>query len=273
MFTALANLEPLTPNFQYASCSLQDCTCNSRKAMRGAVIRETWLYRNLHSVWKLCEHLFKTCQLCDSPIRLPLALSLYSQLSAINFEFNKCFYYPQKWQSNSVKLTEKSAFNWNHHSICVLSVPHHSNQKGPEQQGYRSTNTSITDSYLLMSQQTRNQQRGGDRMTETETVTQPVKQRREKYKEEASDEGRERWRGERQELVDSCWSVYFDDIALLQMFSSTQRKREREREREGQGRRMWVMEVRWRLPGWTHHGVFYDLHIQSATWWATRSQW
>lgn len=27
----------------------------------------------------------------------------------------------------------------------------------------------------------------------------------------------------------SCWSVYFEDIALLQMCSSTQRKRERER--------------------------------------------
>ena len=40
--------------------------------------------------------------------------------------------------------------------------------------------------------------------------------------------------GKRQELVDSCCFVYFEDIALLQMFSSTQRKRG---DRGGQGRR------------------------------------
>lgn len=69
-------------------------------------------------------------------------------------------------------------------------------------------------------------------MTETGTVTQLVKKWVEK-EEESSDEGRERWRGEREELVDSCWSVYFEHIALLQMFSSTHRKREREK---GKGR-------------------------------------
>lgn len=36
--------------------------------------------------------------------------------------------------------------------------------------------------------------------------------------------------GERRELVDSCWSVYFEDITFLQMFSGTQRKKgDRER--------------------------------------------
>ncbi len=69
--------------------------------------------------------------------------------------------------------------------------------------------------------------------------------------------------GERQELVDSCWSVYFEDITLLQMFSSTQRKRER----KGQGRmRVSDWRVRRRLPGWTHRGGLYDLHILSAMW-------
>ncbi len=40
--------------------------------------------------------------------------------------------------------------------------------------------------------------------------------------------------GERRELVDSCWSVYFEDITLLQMFSGTQRKKGGEREGQGQ---------------------------------------
>lgn len=45
-----------------------------------------------------------------------------------------------------------------------------------------------------MSEKTRYEQRGGDRMTETETVIQPVKEREERYKEEkSSDEGREGW--------------------------------------------------------------------------------
>lgn len=71
-------------------------------------------------------------------------------------------------------------------------------------------------------------------MTETETVTQPVK----KWVEKKGDEGRERWRGEREELVDSCWPVYFEHIALLQMFSSTHRKGERERKGRRSDRRM-----------------------------------
>lgn len=84
-----------------------------------------------------------------------------------------------------------------------------------------------------MSQQSgKNSIKAEDRMTETETVIQPVKKWVEKD-EESSDEEKERRRGEREELVDSCWSVYFEHIALLQMFSSTHRKRKREKGKEG----------------------------------------
>lgn len=86
-----------------------------------------------------------------------------------------------------------------------------------------------------MSQQTNNKQNDWNRNCPTAR-----EEMREKYKWWWRE--RMRWWRERQELEDSCWSVYSKDIPLLQMFSSTQRKMEREREREGQGwRRMWVI--------------------------------
>lgn len=78
-----------------------------------------------------------------------------------------------------------------------------------------SLSTSITDGYLLMSQQRNNKTRGGDRTTEAETACRDQEGKKCQW-------WGERWWGRRQEeLVDSCWSVYFEGITLLQMFSST----------------------------------------------------
>lgn len=100
----------------------------------------------------------------------------------------------------------------------VSSITHFT---GPTPEGKSSTNVSINCAYPLMSQQTRNKQKGRGRMTETGHIrwNQAMKEARDGNRRERS-------------LADSCWCVYLDDITLLQMVSSTQRKRERAQQKD-----------------------------------------
>lgn len=80
-------------------------------------------------------------------------------------------------------------------------------------------------------------------------------------------------KGERQKLVDSCWSVYSENITVPQMFSSTQRKRERvRRDRSEEEQQKDVSD--WRLDGGFQVGLIMVYFMtQSATWLAIRSEW
>lgn len=159
---------------------------------------------------------------------------------------------------HSLMQPEKSTLNWNHRSICVfcVSLKH---TRSPTGSGI---NTSITDGYLLMSQQRNNKIWGGDGTTETETATQPAK----KYKEETSDEERD---GEGEGR--SWWTAVGLFTSRISLFSrclaAHQGKRtERGRgdgEREQKDVSDWRFVVVARLDS---SCVFYDLHIQSAAW-------
>lgn len=55
--------------------------------------------------------------------------------------------------------------------------------------------------------------------------------------------------------MDRCWSVYFEDIALLQMFSSTQRKREKGRRAGAKEREPQKDVSDWRFGGGCQVGL------------------